>query len=128
MSNKVIYTIARILTGLVFTVFGAMKFFPSLMANAPQPTGDALTFMTGIVAAGYFLPLLGLAEVVIGLMLLFNYMPALASVMLVPLSLQIFLYGIYFRQSGYFIGLLPLIFNLYLLYYHWDKYRPMFRK
>ena len=128
MVRNITYNIIRILTGLVFAVFGAMKFFPSLTANAPQPTGEALDFMNELTATGYFIPFLGLVEVVIGLMLLFNMWSALASILLMPISVNIFLFNVLLMPSGWFVGVFPLIFNIYLLYYHREKYSQILKK
>lgn len=124
--NKVVYTIIRILIGLIFIVFGGMKFFP--MPTENMPTGVAAEVVAGLAASGYFIYFLGLCEVIIGLMLLINYLPALASVMLFPISLNIFLFDVILRPMGWYSGLIPIIANIYFIYYHFDKYKPLLEK
>lgn len=126
MAKKVVYTIIRILIGLIFIVFGAMKFFP--MSAESIPGGVAGEFLAGLAASGYFIPVLAICEIVIGIMLLFNLWPALAAVMLAPISLNIFLFDVILRPSGWFAGLIPIAANIYFLYYYREKYMPLLTK
>lgn len=126
MKSKTVYTIIRILIGLIFVAFGAMKFFP--VPPESIPTGVPGEFLAGLAASGYFIPFLAICEVVIGLMLIFNLWAALASVMLVPISLNIFLFDVILQPSGWFVGVIPLAANIYFLYYHRDKYKQMLVK
>lgn len=120
--NNLAYLTVRVLTGLMFVVIGGMKFFPQL---AQAPPGAAGEFMTGMMAAGYFLPFLAVAEVIIGAMILLNQWPALAAVMLMPISLNVLLFNAFLLPAMVVMGIVPFLFNAYLLYYHWDAYRPM---
>ena len=124
MKNKILYNTLRILTGLVFVVFGAMKF----LTQSTTFPGKAGAFFAGMLASGYFIPLLAISEVVVGLMLLFNFLPSLAAVMLVPISLNIFFLDIILRPAGWIVGIFPLLFNAYLIYFNFEKYKPMLKK
>ncbi len=126
MKNKLIYTIVRVFAGLMFTLFGAMKFFP--MPEGSLPEGGAGTFSAALEATGYFMPFLAVCEVIIGIMLLFNLYPALATIMLVPISLNIFLFELAFMPAGWYVGMLPIILNAYLVYYFVDKYKSLLQK
>lgn len=81
---------AQGLMGLIFFVFGLNGFFNFL--EAPQPTGDAATYMGGLAAAGYFFPVLKIVEITGGTLLLVRKFPGLALVLLAPVVVQIFLY------------------------------------
>ncbi len=126
VKSKLTYNIVRIIIGLLFAVFGAMKFFP--VPPESIPTGVAGEVLAGLTASGYFMPLLAICELLIGLMLLFNKWPALATIMLVPISLNILLFDIVLRPTGWLFGLIPIIVNAYLVYYHFDKYKPLLEK
>jgi putative oxidoreductase len=125
LKGKWMYNSARIIAGLGFVLFGAMKFVPQFQIPLPGVAGE---FLAGMAASGYFIPFLGICEVIIGAMLLFNQWPALASVMMVPISLNILLFDVILMPEGWFVGVFPMIFNIYLLYYHWDSYKPMLKR
>ena len=69
-------TVVRILLGAAFIFFGLngfMHFF-----TPPPMTGDAGTFMAGMMAAGYLMPLMSAVEIAAGLMLLIGRFVPLA--------------------------------------------------
>ena len=125
MKRNWVYTIVRVLVGLLFTTTGVLKFYPVPDQHLP---GAAGMFMKGLVASGYLIPVLGLSEFIIGLILLFNAWPALAAVMLVPVTLNIFLFDTILAPSAWMLGTFCLLANAYLLYSHKEQYMPMLKK
>ena len=91
-SKSTLYAVhgARIALGLIYFVFGLNGFLHFL--PVPPPSGAAGTFLGGLFAAGYFLPLLKATEVLGGLALLTNRAVPLALVVLAPITVQIFAY------------------------------------
>ncbi len=87
---------ARILLGLIYFVFGGMGLaiaFGFMPMPSSQPMSEAATgFMKGIMGTGYFFPLLKSTETFGGFFLLFNLSPALALVILAPITLHIILF------------------------------------
>jgi putative oxidoreductase len=124
--KNVLYTVLRVLCGLLFVAFGAMKFFPMPVPQGFPPA--VMTFFAGLAATGYFMPLLATIEVIIGLMFLFNFWPALATIMLVPVSINIALFDLILQPPGFFVGIIPLLFNIYFVFYFKEKYVPMLTK
>ena len=87
-------------------------------------------FMKGIMGTGYFFPVLKLTETFCGFLLLFNLAPALALVVLAPITLQIVLFHTF---------LTPGVENLFLPGFmafahcvaisgYWNLYKPLFSK
>ena len=69
---KKIQTAARIILGLIYFVFGSMGLAIAfgLMKMPEQPMPEAAEiFMKGIMATGYFFPVLKVTEVVFGFLL-----------------------------------------------------------
>ena len=129
MKRPILYTLVRVLAGLMFVFSGVTKVFPTLIPMKEPELGAAATkLMEGFMAAGYFLPVLGLSELIIGLMLLFNFWPALATLMLVPISLNILLVNVFLVPSGMIVGILVVLFNAYLVYHHWERYKYLIKK
>jgi uncharacterized membrane protein YphA (DoxX/SURF4 family) len=93
MSNiaSKIPTVARVLLGLIFAVFGLNGFLHFI--PTPPPSGPAGAFGSAMFATGYLFQLLKSTEVVAGLLLLSNrFVPlALALLALVILVLEVYL-------------------------------------
>lgn len=87
---KLTSTISRYILGVVFALAG----FVGLFNLAPQPTdlpADMITFMSGMMAAKYFFPLLKATELIAGLFLVLQVAPVLMLMILAPIVLNIVL-------------------------------------
>ena len=127
MRSKLAYTITRIVLGLAFLFFGAVKFFPMEAPALPQP---ALDFMMAMGATGYMIPFIGIAEVLVGLLLLINIWVPFSMMVLSPVMLNIILFNIFLGpslQGLLFVGI-PLLLQVYIMYYTWNTYKPLFSK
>ncbi len=130
MTSKV-QLVARIVLALVYFVFGLMglAFAFGLMKMPDQPMPEAAkAFMTGIMATGYFFPLLKLTEVIFGFLLFFTRFAPLALVVLAPVTLNIILYHVFLTPSAGEM-LLPLVMGLaqvIAMSAYWKLYQPLF--
>jgi hypothetical protein len=116
---------ARYGLGTVFFVFGLNGFLHFI--PQPPPSGTALTFLGGLMAAGYFFPLLKGIEVISGVLLLSNRFVPLALTLLAPIIVNIFAFHAFLAPSGLPVALLVLGLELYLAWSYRDAYRPMLR-
>jgi len=115
----------RILLGLVF--FGAglfgiitrFKFPPNLPANL-------LTFVQGMTASVYFLPLLKTTELVCGILLLVGRFVPLALVVLAPIIINIFFTHLFLEPSGIPMTVVLGALEIYLAFFSPD-YSPSIR-
>ena len=128
-----IQTIARIILGLIYFVFGGMGLAIALgvmpMPNSSMPEA-ATAFMKGIMATGYFFPLLKVTEVSCGLLLLTGVAAPLALVIIAPVTLHIFLFHA-FLTAGVSNLVLPVIMVLaqcVAMSGYWSLYQPLFLK
>lgn len=79
--------LVRTLLGALFVFSGANKLVPFMeMPSLPQP---ATSLLGALAATGYFLPLLGLTEVVAGALLIVGRFVPLALVVLAPIVVNI---------------------------------------
>lgn len=115
-------TIARILLGLIFTVFGLNGFF-QFIPNPEMPEG-AMAFMGGLAGSGYFFPFLKLTETVCGILLLANKYVPLALTILAPVVLNIILFHVFLFAAP--AGIVVPILNVILLGYLAYSYRGYF--
>ena len=124
---------ARIILGLIYFVFGGMGLAIALglmaMPESPMPEA-AMTFMKGIMATGYFFPLLKVTEVVCGLLLLTGFAAPLALVVIAPVTLHILLFHAFLTPGA---SNLPLPLGMALaqviaMIGYWKLYQPLFQK
>lgn len=116
--------IVRIALGLILIVFGANKLYTFI--PLPQPPAEAASFLTSLANTGYILTLVAVAEIVIGLLLLFKVWAPFVLLLLVPLSLNILLFHLFLDIPAIGAALLVVVLNGILLYKNRHKYRPLF--
>ena len=125
---------ARIILGLIYFVFGGMGLGIALglMQMPEQQLPDAAaTFMQGIMATGYFFPLLKVTEALCGLLLLIGVAAPLALVIIAPVTLHIILYHIYLMPVGPAELAMPVgmgLAQIIAMSAYWDLYKPLFGK
>src|SRR5687767_1451752 len=113
-------SIARIFSGLAFTVFGLNGFFGFL----PQPphAGAAGSFLGALAATGYMFPLIKGTEVLGGLLLLGNRFVPLALTLLAPVLVNIFAFHLFLDPNGIGVAATLLAAEVYLAW----SYRQAF--
>ena len=114
--------IARIILGLIFTVFSINFFVPFL--PMPEPTPEAGAFLGALMDSGYMFHFIKIVELVGGIMLLIGICIPFALVLLAPVVVNIFLFHIFLDPAGFLMGLFIFLLELYLLYH----YRSVFSK
>lgn len=122
---KIAILIVRILFG-AFMVFASVAYFFDLVEAEP-PTGDLLTFMTGIMASKYLMPLAKTIELIAGLSLLSGKFMKVTLLALLPISVNIFLIHTVTQVSEVPVAVFVLGANLFLIYAHWDSYKHLFK-
>lgn len=111
---------ARLLLGLILLIFG-LNVFLQFMPH-PEMTQEAYALMGALGEAGYFFPLIGGLQIIVGLALLANRWAALALVLLAPLSVHIILFHLVLHLPSIGPGLVVFLLNLYLLFVNKPKY------
>jgi putative oxidoreductase len=104
---RIVSVIARYLMALIFVVFGSNHLF-NFLPQPPPPPGAAGQFIHILISTGY-LYVVGVCEVVPGILLLVNRFVALALLILGPVIVNIFLTGILFEKPALISGIV-LIF------------------
>lgn len=122
--NSQFTKIIRILLGILLVVFGSNKFLHFI--PLPPPTGSAGDFMNSLGATGYIFPIVGILEVLIGIMFLVKKWVAFALILLAPISINILLFHLFLDIPGVGAALLVAILNGILIYKHWKQYSPLF--
>ena len=122
--NSTFTKILRWLLALALLFFGLNKFFQFLpVPQLPPPASD---FMSSLNATGYVLPIVGVLEIGIGLLLLLNKWVSFALLVLVPISVNIVLFHLFLDLPGIGGALVVAVLNTVLIYKHWKAYKPLF--
>lgn len=104
---KIVATIARILLGAIFLVFGLDKFYAFIPAG-PLPGGAAGQFV-GALMSSHYIVAVGFFEAASGLLLLINRYVPLALTVLAAVITNILLTGILLERMGLPSGIVVAI-------------------
>ncbi len=118
-------TIARILMGLMFFVFGLngfLHFIPE--PKKPMPEG-AMAFAGALVKTGYMFPMVMGTQLLVGVLLLLNRFVPLALALLAPVIVNIVVFHLFLAPSGLGIAFLVLALELYLAWAYRSSYGTM---
>ena len=126
-SINITVSVTRILLGLIFFVFG-LNFFLHFIPQGPAPTGGAGAFLGGLFQAGYLFPLIKVIPVLGGALLLFGRFVPLVLILLMPISINIFLFHTFLEPGGLpiTISLLILTCQFYLAWVYRAYYKQLF--
>ena len=121
---KIAIIIFRTLVGLMF-IFASVSYF-LFTAPPPEFTGDTKTFMDGIAASKYILPVSKIFELLAGLMFVSGRFVALGVILIFPIALNILLINAIHMPSGLPIAVPLFLGILFLAYTEREKYAPLF--
>lgn len=122
--NSKVAMVLRIVLGLVLIVFGINKFLQFM--PMPPMDGDAATFMNGLGVSGYMFPLLGILEILIGILLIVNKAVPFALILLAPLAVNMVLFHATMALGGIGPAALVFVLNVVLMYMNWDRFKNLF--
>lgn len=111
---------ARILLGLIFTVFGLNGFLNFL--PPPELPEAAVPFMTGLASTGYFFPMLKLVEVVAGICLLAGLFVPLALILLAPIVVNIAMFHFLLAPGEWWMGVLVVVLEIIVAWGYRDSF------
>ena len=120
---KIAVIIVRVLMGLIFVASAIVVLFK--LVPVPPLEGDVKTFNEGIGAANYFMPMLKSIELICGLALISGRFVPLATVVLFPITVNIFLFHTFLGPEGLPVAIFLLAGNLFLAYVNRKKYEPL---
>jgi len=112
---------ARVVLGLIFTVFGLNGFFQFM--PAPEMNESMGAFMGALAGTGYFMIVVKIVEVTSGLMILTGRFLPLGLVLLAPVSVNILLVHVFLDQGGLPMAVVIILLQLFLAWAYRDNYR-----
>ena len=114
------------LLGALLLVFGLNKFFGFM--SMPEMSEPAQSFMKALMESGYVMPMVGVTEVVVGVLLLSRSWSALGLLLLAPLSVNIILFHLVLDPSTIMMAAVVAALNVYLLFVYKPKYEPVLKR
>ncbi|WP_035349366.1 hypothetical protein [Edaphobacter aggregans] len=121
---KIAVLIARLLLGLMFTVFGLNGFLHFIPMQLPP--GDAGTLFTIMFKYGWF-TFFSLLYVIAGVLLLIGRYIGVALTILGPILVVILLYHITMDPKGIGMALFAALLVIFLIYAHWHHFDAVVR-
>ena len=116
-------TVARVLLGLIFLVFGLNGFLHFLPMGKPPEAAGA--FFGALFKTGYMIPLIFATQTIVGVLLLLNVFVPLALALIAPVIVNIVLLHIFLAPSGLPIACVVLLLELYLAWAYRGAFAPM---
>lgn len=118
-------TVARVLLGLMFAVFGLNGFLNFIPAPTTPPPEGAMAFAIALMKTGYMMPLIKGTEVLVGVLLLLNRFVPLALVVLAPVVVNIVAFHAFLAPTGLGMTVVIVGLQLYLAWNYRSTYRPL---
>lgn len=119
-------TVVRILMGLPLIIFG-LNGFLNFIPPPPTPLPEgAAAFAGALMKTGYMMQLIGLTQLVVGVLLLTNRFVPLALVLFAPFMVNSVAFHVFLEHSGLPMAIVFLALELYLVWVYRAAYRPLF--
>ena len=125
MKKKILF-IVSLLFGLMFINSGLNKFFHYMPMPKTIPEG-LLTIITAFMSIKWLMPLIAVAEITGGILVITNKYRALGAIIIFPVMIGVVLTHIFNDQSGLVLALVLFIINIWVIVENREKYMPMIR-
>jgi len=124
--NSTFTKILTLILGLGLIIIGLSKLIHFNFMPSPDFTDEASNFMNSLSNTGYVLKVVGIFEILIGLLLLFNKWVPFALILLAPITLNVLLFHLFLDFPGLILAIIVAILNIVLIYKNWKVFRPLF--
>jgi putative oxidoreductase len=125
MRKKVLF-VAGLLFGLMFINAGLNKFFNYMPMPEDMPE-SMLMVMKAFTDIGWLIPLVGIVEIIGGILFIIPKYRALGAIIILPVMIGILLVNIFNAPSGLPIALVLLAINIWAMYEDRHKYALLFQ-
>jgi len=128
---KKVALIARILLGLMFTVFGLNGLMMAFTGNGfmpmPPPPPTMVPIMTGFMAMKYMMPLVSICQFTSGVLLLSGFFVNAGLVLLGPIVVNILAIHLAVEPTGLPMAIAVVVLYLIVLFSRWNDFRPLLK-
>lgn len=124
MKKKILFVLA-LLFGLMFANAGLDKFFHYMPMPEEMPE-ELVSDFQAFMEIAWLLPLVALAELVGGILIIIPKTRALGALIILPVMVGILLVNTVVNTSGLIIALVLAVILGWIMYENRDKYKPIF--
>lgn len=122
MKDKILLGVS-VLLGLMMAVSGLNKFIGFMqMPEMPEAAGAT---MGALVASGWIMALIAIAEIVGGILLMIPKTRALGAIVLFPVIVGILLFHLVQAPEGMIMAIVLFAINVWVIFENKEKYMPM---
>lgn len=125
MKQKIL-TVLSVLFGLLLINGGLNKFF-NYMPVPEDMAEEMVKDFNAIIEISWLMPLIAVAELIGGILIIFPKTRALGAVILFPVMVGILLTHIFVDTSGLPIAIVIWAILLWIIFENREKYKPMFK-
>jgi uncharacterized membrane protein YphA (DoxX/SURF4 family) len=125
---KVFYWCVRVGLGLTFITSGIRKLPGIKFTQLPldNPVGS---YFNAMYETGFYWNFIGYFQIVIGFLVFFNRFVVLSSLLMMPVTINIFLISVSLRMTGTpFITSAMVLGNTFMLLWHYENYLPLVQR
>lgn len=124
MKNKILFVIC-LLFGLMFINAGLNKFLNYMPVPKDMPE-NLMNMFGAMMQIKWLMPLIGIAEIVGGALIIFPKYRALGAIIIFPVMIGILLTSITL-SSGILMPIILMVILVWILFENREKYLPMIR-
>lgn len=125
MKNKILFVVS-LLFGLMFTNAGLNKFLNYMPMPKDLPE-SMVKLMGAFMQIGWLMPLVGLVEIVGGILFIIPRFRALGAIIILPVMIGILLVNIINAPSGLPLALVLFAINIWAIIDNKEKFLPLVR-
>ena len=117
-------TIARIVSAIFLVVLGSNGFFNFLPYQEMSDSANA--FMGAINSVKFIFPLIGLIEIVSGILLLAKKAIPFVLIMVLPILVNAMIFHVSLNPEGMLFATICFVCNIFLLYHNRESYKTLY--
>ncbi|MEO9871688.1 DoxX family membrane protein [Ekhidna sp.] len=122
------YWSVRIGMGLTFIISGTRK-LPGVKFTILPPTNPIGYYFDAMHQTGFYWNFIGYFQIVIGILVFFNRFVVVSSLLMMPVTVNIFLISIALKMQGTpIITSMMVLGNCFLIAWNYENYLPLIRK
>ena len=124
MKKKILFVVS-LLFGLMFINAGLNKFFNYMPVPKDMPK-DAMAMFGALMQIKWLMPLIGIAEILGGLLIIIPRSRALGAIVIFPVMVGILLTALSLT-AGLAMVLVLFVILIWIIIENWNKYLPMIK-
>ena len=125
---KLFYWSVRVGMGLTFIISGTRK-LPGIKFTSLPISNPVGAYFQSMYDTGFYWNFIGYFQIVVGLLMFFNRFVVVSSLLMMPVTINIFLISVALKMKGTPIITAAMVLgNLFLIVWHYKNYKAIFQR